>query len=149
MRMAKKIVEVDEDLLKGMMTSDIPLYGRNPEQKSPVSEPPKEQVSEPEEPSAAPVAGREATEQPRAGRNRRRKECGSGYREIFLVNTPGPNRSQTYINRDIYERIKRFLPLIAPEVSIASYISNILSNHIEQHWEEINEMYSQELSKPL
>lgn len=29
--MAKKIVEVDEDLLKGMMTSDIPLYGRDTE----------------------------------------------------------------------------------------------------------------------
>lgn len=67
----------------------------------------------------------------------------------FLVNTPSPNRSQTYINRDIYERIKRFLPLIAPEVSIASYISNILGDHIERHWEEINEMYSRELSKPL
>ena len=31
--MAKKIVEVDEDLLKGMMTSDIPLYGRDTERK--------------------------------------------------------------------------------------------------------------------
>ena len=78
-----------------------------------------------------------------------KKESGSDYRELFLVNTPSPNRSQTYINRDIYERIKRFLPLIAPEVSIASYISNILGDHIERHWEEINEMYSRELSKPL
>ena len=66
-----------------------------------------------------------------------------------MVNTPSPNRSQTYINRDIYERIKRFLPLIAAEVSNASYISNILGDHIERHWEEINEMYSRELSKPL
>lgn len=143
MRMAKKIVEVDEDLLKGMMTSDIPLYGRDTE---PASK--KAATAEPENISDAP-AEREISEQPKSVRSRRKKESGSDYRELFLVNTPSPNRSQTYINRDIYERIKRFLPLIAPEVSIASYISNILGDHIERHWEEINEMYSRELSKPL
>lgn len=142
--MAKKIVEVDEDLLKGMMTSDIPLYGRDTEPA-----PKKAATAEPENISDAPAAEREVSEQPKSVRNRRKKESGSDYRELFLVNTPSPNRSQTYINRDIYERIKRFLPLIAPEVSIASYISNILGDHMERHWEEINEMYSQELSKPL
>lgn len=144
MRMAKKIVEVDEDLLKGMMTSDIPLYGRDTEPA-----PKKAATAEPENISDAPATEREVSEQPKSVRNRRKKESGSDYRELFLVNTPSPNRSQTYINRDIYERIKRFLPLIAPEVSIASYISNILGDHIERHWEEINEMYSRELSKPL
>ena len=143
MRMAKKIVEVDEDLLKGMMTSDIPLYGRDTEPA-----PKKAATAEPENISDVP-AEREVSEQPKSVRNRRKKESGSDYRELFLVNTPSPNRSQTYINRDIYERIKRFLPLIAPEVSIASYISNILGDHIERHLEEINEMYSRELSKPL
>lgn len=143
MRMAKKIVEVDEDLLKGMMTSDIPLYGRDTE---PALK--KAATAEPENISDAPTE-REVSEQPKSARSRRKKESGSDYRELFLVNTPSPNRSQTYINRDIYERIKRFLPLIAPEVSIASYISNILGDHIERHWEEINEMYSRELSKPL
>ena len=160
MCMAKKIVEVDEDLLKGMMTSDIPLYGRDTERKETEPAPKKAATAEPENISDAP-AEREVSEQPKSVRNRRKKESGSDYRELFLVNTPSPNRSrylvpttsslrsQTYINRDIYERIKRFLPLIAPEVSIASYISNILGDHIERHWEEINEMYSRELSKPL
>ena len=148
MRMAKKIVEVDEDLLKGMMTSDIPLYGRSMGRKETEPAPKKAATAEPENISDAP-AEREVTEQPKAVRNRRKKESNSDYRELFLVNTPSPNRSQTYINRDIYERIKRFLPLIAPEISIASYISNILGDHIERHWDEINEMYNQELSKPL
>lgn len=147
--MAKKIVEVDEDLLKGMMTSDIPLYGRDTERKAMEPAPKKAATAEPEDKSDAPATEREASEQPKSVRNRRKKESDSDYRELFLVNTPSPNRSQTYINRDIYERIKRFLPLIAPEVSIASYISNILGDHIERHWEEINEMYSRELSKPL
>lgn len=138
--MAKKIVEVDEDLLKGMMTSDIPLYGRDTERKETEPAPKKAATAEPENISDAP-AEREISEQPKSVRNRRKKESGSDYRELFLVNTPSPNRSQTYINRDIYERIKRFLPLIAPEVSIASYISNILGDHIERHWEEINEIF--------
>ncbi|MFS2842357.1 DUF3408 domain-containing protein [Parabacteroides merdae] len=147
--MGKKIVEVDEDLLKGMMTSDIPLYGRDTERKETEPASKKAAIAEPEDKSDAPATEREASEQPKVVKNRRKKESGSDYRELFLVNTPSPNRSQTYINRDIYERIKRFLPLIAPEVSIASYISNILGDHMERHWEEINEMYSRELSKPL
>lgn len=29
------------------------------------------------------------------------------------------------------------------------YISNILVDHIQQHWEEINELYNKEYYKPL
>ena len=93
--MAKKIVEVDEDLLKGMMTSDIPLYGRDTERKETEPAPKKAATAEPENISDAP-AEREVSEQPKSVRNRRKKESGSDYRELFLVNTPSPNRSQTY-----------------------------------------------------
>ena len=95
--MAKKIVEVDEDLLKGMMTSDIPLYGRDTERKETEPAPKKAATAEPENISDAP-AEREVSEQPKSVRNRRKKESGSDYRELFLVNTPSPNRSQTYTN---------------------------------------------------
>lgn len=71
--MAKKIVEVDEDLLKGMMTSDIPLYGRNMERKETEPAPKKAATAEPENISDAP-AEREVTEQPKAVRNRRKKK---------------------------------------------------------------------------
>ena len=60
MRMAKKIVEVDEDLLKGMMTSDIPLYGRDTE---PALK--KAATAEPENISDAPATEREVSEQPK------------------------------------------------------------------------------------
>lgn len=147
--MAKKIVEVDEDLLKGMMTCDIPLYGKDIEQKEAVAATKKEAVAGSENISVVPVTAKEVTGQPGAGKNRRKRESGPDYRELFLTNIPSPGRSQTYINRDVYERIKRFLSVVAPNISIASYISNILNEHIERHREEINEMYSQELSKPL
>ena len=84
--MAKKIVEVDEDLLKGMMTSDIPLYGRDTERKETEPAPKKAATAEPENISDAP-AEREISEQPKSVRNRRKKESGSDYRELFLVRT--------------------------------------------------------------
>lgn len=80
--MAKKIVEVDEDLLKGMMTSDIPLYGRDTERKETEPAPKKAATAEPENISDAP-AEREISEQPKSVRNRRKKESGSDYRELF------------------------------------------------------------------
>lgn len=71
------------------------------------------------------------------------------YRKLFLINVPSPSRSQTYINRNVYEQIKRFLPAIAPDVSISSYISNILADHLNRHWDEIVAMYDDERAKPL
>ena len=58
-------------------------------------------------------------------------------------------RSQTYINKEVYDRIRRFLPVIAPEVSISGYISNILAEHLERYAEEINDLYEKQFEKPL
>ena len=45
-----------------------------------------------------------------------------------------------YLNRKLYDEIKNYLNVIAPEVSIASYISNIITEHIELNI-EITRMY--------
>lgn len=83
--MAKKIVEVDEDLLKGMMTSDIPLYGRDTEPA-----PKKAATAEPENISDAP-AEREVSEQPKSVRNRRKRKAvritGNSFWSIRRVRT--------------------------------------------------------------
>ena len=82
-------------------------------------------------------------------RSRKKKEETDGYRERFLVNIPASNRSHVYINREVAECIKRVLPVIAPDMSISGYISNILVEHIQRHWEEISELYNKEYYKPL
>ena len=84
-----------------------------------------------------------------AAKPRKKKEETGSYRERYLVNIPASNRSHVYINREVAECIKRFLPVIAPNMSISGYISNILVEHIQQHWEEINELYNKEYYKPL
>lgn len=140
----KKIVEIDEEMLKGIMVSDVPVFGRT--SKAPETQQPE---AEPEPAEVAAMATAEPPKKQRTQRNpyRRKKEESSEYRDKYLVNTPAPARVQTYINRESYTRIRRFLTVIAPDVSIASYVNNILSEHLEKHWDEINDMYDQSLNQ--
>lgn len=140
----KKIVEIDEEMLKGIMVSDVPVFGR----ASKAPELPETQQSE-AEPKPAELVTAEPAKKQRTHRNpyRRKREESSEYRDKYLVNTPAPARVQTYINRESYTRIRRFLTVIAPDVSIASYVNNILSEHLEKHWDEINDMYDQSISQ--
>ncbi|MFS2717054.1 DUF3408 domain-containing protein [Bacteroides uniformis] len=131
--MAKKIVKVDEDLLRDYMSGDItdaPESGKT-------EEPMPENGTRAEEP---------AVSVPEKGKPRKKREEDSGYRERYLKNNPVPYRIQVYVNRRLYEHIKHFLPVIAPDVSISSYISNIVAEHVELHMEEINRMYKERFS---
>lgn len=141
----KKIVEIDEEMLKGIMVSDVPVFGRT--SKAPELPGMIEPEAGPEPAEVSTVA--EPAKKQRTQRNpyRRKKEESSEYRDKYLVNTPAPARVQTYINRESYARIRRFLTVIAPDVSIASYVNNILSEHLEKHWDEINDMYDQSLNQ--
>lgn len=140
--MTKKKVEVNEDVLKNIIVGDIPVFGRE-KPKGESTEQPETEVSSITEPAESP------SEKTGAAKPRKRKEETGSYRERYLVNIPASNRSHVYINREVSECIKRFLPVIAPNMSISGYISNILVEHIQQHWEEINELYNKEYYKPL
>ena len=140
--MTKKKVEVNEDVLKNIIVGDIPIFGREkPKEES--TEQPETEVPPITEPAEAP------SEKTVAAKPRKKKEETGSYRERYLVNIPASNRSHVYINREVAECIKRFLPVIAPNMSISGYMSNILVEHIQQHWEEINELYNKEYYKPL
>lgn len=139
----KTMYKVNEDMLKDMMMSDIPLYGR-PIQESTMTETlvPDETRAETKE---------KASDSPgeTASKSRKKKDIpASDYRERFLTNTQASNRSHVYINREVMECIKQYLPVIAPGVSVSGYLSNIFLEHIQQHWNEINELYKQSV-KPL
>lgn len=90
------------------------------------------------------VASKPSTPKPR-----KKREETSTYKERYLVNIPASNRSHVYINREVADCIKRVLPVIAPDMSVSGYISNILVEHLQQHWDEINELYNKEYYKPL
>ncbi len=69
------------------------------------------------------------------------------YRSRFLVNDGARSRVTTAIDRNVHQRMKALLVLAAPEVSIVSYISNVLEHHLEQFEDEINELYEKPLTK--
>lgn len=131
--MAKKTVKVDEDLLRNYMSGNI----TDPLQSAETEEPVRENGTRTEE---------AAVSVPEKGRTRKKREEDSDYRKKYLRNNPVPYRIQVYVNRRLYEHIKHFLPVIAPDVSISSYISNIVAEHVELHMEEINRMYKERFS---
>ena len=140
--MARKTMDkVNEDMLKDMMMSDIPLYGR------PIQESTMTETSVPDETRAE--TKEKASDSPgeTASKSRKKKDIpASDYRERFLTNTQASNRSHVYINREVMECIKQYLPVIAPGVSVSGYLSNIFLEHIQQHWNEINELYKQSVN---
>ena len=136
--MAKKIVKVNEEKIRGYMVGDIPDAIEN--EDIIVVEVPEEGNNE-----------RQDTEKETARKNS--KSCNmpksdSNFRQKYLVNTPMPGRIKVYLNRKLYDEIKNYLNVIAPEVSIASYISNIIAEHIELNIEEITRMYKDRFSPP-
>lgn len=138
MNMAKEIVKVNEDEIRGYMVGDIP--DAIEKENVIVEETPAEEAGE-----------RQNTEKevtPEKHKVRRLRESGCGFRQKYLVNTPMPGRVQVYLNRKLYDEVKNYLNVIAPEVSIASYISNIIAEHIELNIEEITRMYKERFSPP-
>lgn len=149
--MAKKTVTVDEEALKGMIIGDMPVFGLKRTERPVVLADDTHAAI----PATSGGAKQTDTPQPesrskavfRSGK--RSKEESNNYRTRYLVPMTSSLRSQTYINKEVYDRIKRFLPVIAPEVSISGYISNILAEHLERYAKEINELYEKQFEKPL
>ena len=135
--MAKKSVKVDEDRIRGYMA------GREPDEVSKDDSAVKKILDEAIIVEEEPI---EEVVQEKPKHRKKREE--SNYRQKYLMNTPLSGRIQVYLNRQLYDQIKNFLPVIAPETSIASYISNIIAEHIELNIEEITQLYKERFSPP-
>ena len=73
----------------------------------------------------------------------------SSYRMTYLANHSIGNRIQVYINRDSYAFIKRFLAVVAPETSMSGYVSKIIDEHLTKYEDEMSELYTESINKPL
>lgn len=129
--MAKKIVKVNEEEIRGYMVGDIP--DAIEKEDVIVEEVPAEETYESQDTEKETVREK--------AKSRKKRENDSRFRQKYLINTPMPGRIQVYLNRELYNEVKNYLNVIAPEVSIASYISNIIAEHIELNIEEITQMY--------
>lgn len=147
--MAKAVTkpyEVDEDYLKTVMAGDVPSLKQ--QKKEPAEKP--ENTVEPK--SEKNTGEKEKTEQESRdatdSRPRKKRE-GKSYEAMFLGRRESVQRRQTYISLELYKKIARFLPVIGEELTVPTYIDNILSQHLEQYKDEINELYDKKTEKPL
>jgi hypothetical protein len=138
--MAKKEqVQIDEAMMRGIMMKEVPVYTGGNSSGT-------EKESSPVESPAV-----EATEKRRysSGRKKKMDEPGGSYPARFLLNDHSKNRVSANISRELFQRIRKFLPVIAPDITLTSYLNNIISEHLESHLDEINELYNSEVEKPL
>ena len=78
------------------------------------------------------------------------KETGTNeedYKARFLTHRLTGTRRQTYIHDSLYRAIAGILPVIAPEMSVPTFVNNVLSEHLERYGETINRMYNETASK--
>ena len=141
--MAKRpTVEVDEQYLLEVMAGGS-AFSRKEEQPAPAEKPP---VTEEKQSEAQPV---ETVESKEAVKPVRKKKEAQDYETVFLERKAGAPRRQTYISAAHYDKIISFLPVIAGGVSITVYINNILTHHLEQYKDDINELYERKTQKPF
>lgn len=79
---------------------------------------------------------------------RKRKET-KDYEGVFLERKESTEKRQTYISKEVYNKISRFLPVISSEISITGYLDNILIHHLKEYQDEINDLYDKNYKKPL
>lgn len=69
------------------------------------------------------------------------------YVERYLVPDVVVNRSQVYINGEIAERIKKFLAMTAPGVSVSGFINTIVAAHLDDNIKVMKVLYDVGLDK--
>ncbi|GHT54477.1 transposase [Bacteroidia bacterium] len=148
--MAKRpTVEVDEEYLLGVMAGGV-AYPKKEQPKSVKQETPQtvQLVKEEEKETVSqPVGNIEPKETVKPVRKRKEVQ---DYEAVFLERKASVPRRQTYMDAALYEKINSFLPVIAGhQFGITPYINNVLTHHLEQYREDINELYEKKSQKPF
>ena len=83
-------------------------------------------------------------ETPRESPARRRKQ-NADYGSTYLRRNEIKTRQCVYISRDVHNKISKIVNIIADkEITVGGYIDTVLLRHLEQHKDEINELYRRE-----
>lgn len=135
----RTVYDVDEDALKRVMAGDTTALEKikeseeEPTREIPPSEPPE--VKE---------------KKPSGGKKNSQPYGFDEYRKQFLQMKLTGARRQTYIHDSLYKAFARVLPVIAPEMSVPTFVNSVLSDHLEKYQDIINAMYNREANqKPI
>ena len=111
---------------------EIHPYKPDGRQEEPEREEPEERAEE----KMPPVASKEES--------RRRKNKTGDYESIFIKDAPSSTRSgkTVYIRKEFHDRIIRIIQVIGyNEISLYSYLDNVLEHHFGMFQEDISELY--------
>lgn len=136
----RKEVDVDEDLIKSMMSGDIPRLNRESVKEETYA---KKEAAEDEPTIGIPVSREEeeaVQEKETVQSKSRRKREPKDYHSVFLKKDSG-TKKQTYISAALYDKVSKILSIIAKDISVPNFIDNVLENHLKEYKEEINEIY--------
>lgn len=124
--------------MRSIMLKEVPVYNGGdlsaPKEESELA------ATEPEPPDI-PEPQRIETRRP----NHKRKRADNDYAAKFLVNDHSKNRVSANISRDLFNRIKQYLSLVAPDITLTSYLNNIIAEHLDTHWDQIGELIKRNL----
>ena len=130
--------DIDEELLIasiGRRTQD----GNTRPAQEPPAVPAEESTGGTEPPAAKEKTSRESS---------RRKRQEEDYM-MFLRRNELKTRQCVYISRDVHSKILKIVNDIAGrEITVGGYVDTVLRQHLEQHKEQINELYKKQRDSP-
>ena len=149
----KKELNVNEESLMRIMAADMPTYDKhkkqpavvvNPETKNTEPQPVHEEIVSPATETVETVKPADETVKPAKRKNVRQID----FEGTFLKEAKIKDRRQMYISGDYYDKISAYLRIISDgKVSMVGYIHNVLSHHILEYKDMINEMYKDKLNR--
>jgi len=131
-----KIDTIDENFIINSFRQDEPA-SPTVEKQTGVREEEKPEEKE------MPIPQKQSTEEPR---RRKPKAKDEDYQELFLKEATISARfgKTVYVRKEYHERIQRIIRIIAKdEVSLFSYIDNVLAHHFASFQENITALYNE------
>ena len=135
--MAKQttIPKVDEDFMREMISQGFP-------RKKETSNDNDLQIMKEDEPS---IEHSKPKETPTRKRNTQ-----SDYRKTYFEKVDLSDRQSLYISRETHLILINIVNMIGGhKATISSYVENIILQHLENHKEEINNLYETQYKKPI
>lgn len=135
--MAKQttIPKVDEDFMREMISQGFP-------RKKETSSENNISVIKEDEPS---IENSNLKETPTRKRNNQ-----TDYRKAYFEKVDLTDRQSLYISRDTHLTLFSIVNMIGGhKATISSYVENIILKHLENHKEEINNLYETQYKKPI
>lgn len=71
------------------------------------------------------------------------------YGQLFLKRKNSVQRKQTYISIELYRKLARTLPLLSDDISIPSFLDNVLTHHLDTYSKELGELFRRKTQKPF